>query len=175
MYLKTYHINHVTQYPYRVKDHDDGGGYHTHTPAEGDIKRQGTPNNAQSRNAMEAGIEDAHVAISLLGLDYYRMRRIYDAHNALMDSEVLGETKDVTLTNKDTFPFNTTLTTAVSVALQKNRKNLFYTVEASLKSKTGGEVGEIRVTDKTLNGFKLSFDGSAKTVVVTIRVKGGMT
>ena len=175
MYLKTYHVNHVTQYPYRVQDHDDGGGYHTHTPAEGEVIRKGTPNNAQSRNAMELGIEDAHMAISLFGLDYYRQRRIYDAHNALMDSEVLGETRDVTLTNSENFPFNTTLTTAVSVTLQTVRKNLFYTVEVSQKSKTGGQVEEIRVTDKTLNGFKLSFVGGAKSVVVTVRVKGGMT
>lgn len=176
MYLeKTYHKNHVTEFPYRVKEEDLGGGLHNHIPNEGRVIQQGTPNNAQSRNKMEDGIEDAHVALSLLALDYYRQRQIYDAHNALMDSEVLGESHDVELTNKDKFPFNTTLTTPVSVALTKNRKNLFYSIETSVKTVEGGEVGEVQVKDKQLNGFKLSFTGSATKVVITARIKGGMT
>lgn len=175
MYLKTYHINHVTQYPYRVKEKDLGSGYHEHKPAEGNIIRQGTPNNAQSRNKMEEGIQDAHVAIGLLGTDYYRHRENTTAHLALVDSEILGETKDVTLTNNEKFPFNQTRTTPHSYALAKNRKNLFYSVEVTPKTVTGGEVGDIIVKDKALNGFKLYYTGSATKVVFTVRIKGGMT
>lgn len=40
---------------------------------------------------------------------------------------------------------------------------------------SGGRLGNIRVTDRARNGFKLVHDGSATTVKVQIRVTGGMT
>ena len=38
-----------------------------------------------------------------------------------------------------------------------------------------GEVGSIEISAKALNGFKIAFTGSAKSVTLQIRVKGGMT
>ena len=37
-----------------------------------------------------------------------------------------------------------------------------------------GDVGNIRITDKLLNGFKVEFDGSATSVTVILRIKGGL-
>lgn len=171
---QVYHVNHVTQYPGRVTDHVNPDGTHDHTPAEGQIIQQGTPNNAQSRNKMEDGIQDAHIALDILLLDHYRKTQEYDAHNRLMDSEVLGELQDISLTNSLKFPYNSTVDTPKSVSLKTTRKNLFYSVETTVKSHTG-EVGEIRVTDKALNGFKISYTGSATAATITVRIKGGMT
>ena len=39
---------------------------------------------------------------------------------------------------------------------------------------SGGLLGEIHITDKALNGFKVSFDGSAKSVTLELKIKGGM-
>ena len=37
-----------------------------------------------------------------------------------------------------------------------------------------GEVGNVIVTDKQLNGFKIAFTGSAKNVTIKYYVQGGM-
>ena len=171
---QVFHVNHVTEHPGRVTDQVNPDGTHDHIPAEGEIIQQGTPNNAQSRNLMENGIQDAHIGLDLLLLDHYRKVQEYDAHNALMDSEVLGEEHEISLTNNLKFPYNQTVDSPTSVPLTTHRKNLFYTVETSVKKHTG-EVGEIRVTDKALNGFKLGYTGSATAATITVRVKGGMT
>ena len=58
--------------------------------------------------------------------------------------------------------------------LTTNRRNLYYSIEVEVTSVEGGLVGDIHITDKQLNGFKVSFHGSAKSVTLTLRIKGGM-
>lgn len=152
---------------------DNGDGTVTLTPY-GTVIQQGTNLSAANFNRMEEGILDAGLAASILGFGKLQHDRQTDEHTALMDSEVLGETKTVTLTNSASYPFNSTVDNPVSVALSTTRKNLYYSVEASVASHTG-EVGDIHITDKALNGFKVSFDGSGKSVTLTLRIKGGMT
>ena len=76
----------------------------------------------------------------------------------------------MTLTNSATYPFNNSIKT---VALSKNKNKKDYTVLVEVLSAVGGGVGEIRVTDKLLNGFKIEFSGAAKSVVVNCIVQGG--
>ena len=59
------------------------------------------------------------------------------------------------------------------MALSTTRKNTNYDVDVYVKSYTGGTLGDITVKDKLANGFKLRHDGSAKSVVVIIKVTGG--
>lgn len=80
----------------------------------------------------------------------------------------------MTLTNSKAFPFNSTVSSPVTVALTQNRRNLYYSVEATAVKVSGGLLGEIHITDKALNGFKVSFDGSAKSVTLELKIKGGM-
>lgn len=95
-------------------------------------------------------------------------------HDDLLDSEVLGEKQEITLTNTQSYPFNSSVDSPVSVALTQVRKNLFYTVEVEVKSHTG-LVGDIEISGKALNGFKISVSGSYSSVTLIVRVKGGMT
>ena len=74
---------------------------------------------------------------------------------------------------KTGWPFNSTVDNPTTVSLATTRKNLYYTVEATVESHTG-EVGEIHITDKALNGFKVSYDGPATSVNIILRIKGGM-
>ena len=37
-----------------------------------------------------------------------------------------------------------------------------------------GDVGDVLISDKLLNGFKVRFDGSAKSATVKLIIKGGM-
>lgn len=140
----------------------------------GTVIQQGTNLNAANFNRMEEGILDASLAATILGFGNLQQQRLNDEHQQMMDREVLGEAKTVTLTNSASFPFNSTMDNPVSVALSTTRKNLFYSVEAAIDSHVG-EVGDIHITSKALNGFKVSFDGSATSVTLTLRIKGGMT
>ena len=114
------------------------------------------------------------MAASILLFGNLHQQRGNDAHAAMVDGEILGETQTVTLKNTAKFPFNSTRDNPVTVALKQTRKNLFYTVEAEQTGATG-EVGSIEISAKALNGFKIAFTGSAKSVTLQIRVKGGMT
>lgn len=174
MYNQTDWKDHVTQYPNRRIITDNGDGTQDVEKAQGEIIQQGTAQSATNFNNEENGIQDAHIAAQILGFGNLHQQRQNEEHHARTDAEILGETKTVTLTNSAPYPFNSTMDTPVTVALGTVRKNLFYTVEASVASHNG-EVGEIHITDKALNGFKVSFDGSGKNVTLTMRIKGGMT
>ena len=97
-----------------------------------------------------------------------------EAQFTMLSEETLGEEHQITLTNSKRYPFNSTMDNPVTVALTTRRRNLFYSVETEVVSHNG-EVGEIHVTNKALNGFKISFDGPAKAVTLIVRIKGGMT
>ena len=74
----------------------------------------------------------------------------------------------MTLTNSLEFPFNNS-EKSVSITTQDNAK---YVVLTEIVSAVGNP-GEIEVSDKLNNGFKLSFTGSASQVIVKYTVIGG--
>lgn len=81
-----------------------------------------------------------------------------------------GEIVEATLTNTKSYPFNNSKKT---LALTTPRGNLDYTVNVEAEAKDAGGVGEIRITDKQLNGFKIEYTGAAKEVTVKCTVQGG--
>lgn len=89
----------------------------------------------------------------------------------LVTAVTTKEWDTVTLTNSKEYPFNDS---RVTVSLSTTRDNLYYDVETVVTAYSGGLPGNVTVTDKQLNGFKLGFDGSASSVTVTYRVKEGM-
>ncbi len=140
----------------------------------GAVIQQGTLQDQAHFNNMEEGIADANFAAQILAEGYLQLRRVQEHNDAELFAEVLGETHTVTLTNSKVFPFNSTVSTPVSVALTQNRRNLYYSVEATATKVSGGLLGDIHITGKALNGFKVSFDGSAKSVTLELKIKGGM-
>ncbi len=174
MYKQTEWKDHVTQYPNRRRITNNGDGTQDVEKAQGEIIQQGTAQSATNFNNEENGIQDAHIAAHIMGFGNLHQQRQNEKHQAQTDAEILGETKTVTLTNTAPYPFNSTEDNPVTVALATTRKNLYYTVEATVTDHSG-QVGEIHITAKALNGFKVSFDGSGKSVTLTLRVKGGMT
>ena len=127
-----------------------------------------------NRRASVLAENDAKVSSALVAFGNMQQQRLNDAQFNLIASEALGESHTVTLTNTQKYPFNSTVDSPVTVALTTRRKNLFYSVEPEITANVG-PVGEIRVTNKQLNGFKVSFDGCGKSVTVILRVKGGMS
>lgn len=75
-----------------------------------------------------------------------------------------------TLTNTDKYPFNNS---QVTVPLVNTQKNIKYAVVAEITS-ANGNPGEVVVSGKQTNGFKLAFTGSGSSAVVEYIVIGGI-
>lgn len=80
------------------------------------------------------------------------------------------ETGTVTLTNSQPFPFNDS---QVTVPLVTERANQNYIVDYEVTAAVGN-VGDIIVSAKLVNGFKIEHTGSATSVTVKYQVLGGM-
>ena len=85
------------------------------------------------------------------------------------DAALICEEGTKTLTNTKRFPFNDS---KASVSLAKTQKNTKYVIIAE-PSTVAGNIGDINVSDRLTNGFKLAFTGSAKSVTVKYYVIGG--
>ena len=166
MYQWTQWVDEVDEYEGIFTETDLGGGMIKHDPVTGQVYVQGTPQDAAHWNNMEAGIIDAHAAVQqLVNAVRQNLWRIEDLEKATVQ-----ETGEVTLNNSLAFPFNNS---QVTVALTNVRDNLNYVVEVISVTPTGGPAGEIEVSDRQVNGFKIAFTGSASKVVVKYAVIGG--
>lgn len=162
MYIDKLWQDHVTEFEDRYEETTNPDGTVTHTPVEGEVIQQGTPQNAKNFNHMEDGIlaaneKAAYIMLTLL-------------HHGQTLENLNGEVGTVTLTNTEEYPFNNSVET---VALKQPRGNLDYRVIVEAEAEDTGAVGEIRITDKQVNGFKISHTGSAKRVNVKYVVEGG--
>lgn len=162
-YKRTMWQDHVTQYSDRYRETQNQDGSITHTPVEGEVIQQGTPQNAANFNNMEEGI----LAADQLATEAARMAKV----NSRGLDAVKGKSIETTLTNSQTYPFNNSQKT---VSLTQKKTTNDYVVEIELVSAAGGGVGDFIVTDKLLNGFKLAFTGAATSVSVICHVKGGI-
>lgn len=177
MYGMTPWKDEVVQYPYRYKETQNSDGTVEHEPSPGTVMQQGTPQSAANFNHMENGIHDAHVAAAIFmqyQMHYVEAReKEVDERLDHHDAEFSAETGTVTLnnTNKVFFGFNNSGST---VALKTVRKTMNYDLDIEVVEVTGGQVGDVIVYDKQLNGFKLKFEGSAKSVKIKYKVRGGM-
>lgn len=162
MYEQTLWQDHVTEFEDRYTESRNDDGTITHTPVEGEIIQQGTPQNSTNFNHMENGISNATEVAALMALSA--------VHHQQAIADLQGETKTVTLKNTQSYPFNNS---QQSVALATERNHMEYTVDAEIVDYTGGFPGDIVISDKLLNGFKMAHTGSAKSVTVKIYVKGG--
>jgi len=133
------------------------------TDESGKVIQQGTNLSQDNFNNEEFGIDDAHIAFSTFLSEYIQRNRKYDG-------ELVREEGTVVLTNTKKFPFNNSEKT---VSLEIKRGTADYTVYCEVVSVSGGCVGDINVSDKMQNGFKIQFDGDAKSVSIKYTVKGG--
>ena len=93
-----------------------------------------------------------------------------EIHNAQLAQLRSSESATKVLTNNLAYPFNNS---KASVALMNARDNIRYHVEIISVNAAGGPAGEIKITDRQTNGFKMEYTGSASTVSVTYAVTGG--
>lgn len=76
----------------------------------------------------------------------------------------------VTLNNSQVFPFNNS---QVTVPISVERDNQDYIVDYEVTAAVGN-VGDIVISAKLVNGFKIEYTGSASSVTVKYQVLGGM-
>ena len=155
--------DHIVEHTDWYKEVDEGDGNIRHVKVPGTIKQQGTPISAKNLNHMESEALEALIMSQFL-TDLARKQN--DTIKGLV-----GEQITVTLTNTQTYPFNNSKKT-VSLGITRNTKD--YSVIVEVLSKTGAGVGDIEITDKLTNGFKIAYTGAASSVTVNCIVQGGI-
>ena len=155
--------DHVVEYPNRYLENDLGNNLVSLTKSPGTVVQQGTPLNASNFNNVDLGGIQG-ILVGLLTAQH--------AHQLSQKVEGLeGEQIEVTLTNTQSYPFNNSVTT---VSLSQRRTTKDYSVAVELLDKTGGGAGDIVISDKLLNGFKIAFTGAASSVKVNCIIRGGI-
>ena len=145
---------------YRIVENADGTI--TLIPA-GKVVQQGTNMSAVNFNNMESGI----FAANLTGLEAMQVIRLFGDKAMALEGVIL----EAELTNNQKYPFNNSVKTlAFDSANIRNNKDYTVIVEAEAE---GGFVGDIIISDKMLNGFKIAYTGSARKVAVKCYVQGG--
>lgn len=157
-------VDHVVEYPSRFTETDLGSGMIQLDKAPGTVKQQGTPQSATNFNTMDLAAFES----MLIGNENSRKLLTVQEKVESLD----GEAVQVTLTNTYEYPFNNSIKT---VQIPTTRNTTDYVVEVELVSKTGnGGVGNVIISDKLLNGFKIRYTGSATSVVFNLHIKGGI-
>lgn len=146
----------ITEFEGRFKEQENDDGSITHTPVKGRTIQEGTNQNGQNFGTMMDGIVDAHIAIGLL-------------INAIRQNSWEIERGTIQLTNNGVYPFNNSVK---SVSLSKAKENGDYVVLAEVAD-FSGNVGEVVVSDKLRNGFKIAYTGSAPKATINYTVIGG--
>ncbi len=180
--------DHVTEHENRYREINNSDGTVTHEAVEGEIIQQGTPQSATNFNHMEDGISNAGELAALLVTEILHQRQKTEEetvsnteelaallateaiHQRQAVADLMGETVIVQLTNDHQYPFNNSMKT---IALKTPRNHLNYTVTAEVMEYDGGCIGDIEISEKLVNGFKVEYTGSAKSVTVKLFVKGG--
>lgn len=162
--------DHVTEFPSRRILNENPDGTVDVEKAQGEVIQQGTPQSATNFNNLENGVQDAHIGFAVFMQYFMQFDREAKEKATNYESEFLNEIQTVALKNNKSYPFNNSQET---ISLNTNRKTLNYDTSWEIVN-ADGNVGDIKIFDKQLNGFKIAFDGSAKNVTLKIRIKGGM-
>ncbi|NSW90201.1 MAG: hypothetical protein HPY74_05900 [Firmicutes bacterium] len=128
--------------------------------SQGNVIQEGTVVAANVMNNSEKGIFEAFILNDVLMQEMQQRKRELENN--------IPEIGQIVLTNAQQYPFNNS---KVTVNLVKARNTLNYTVTVEYN---GNNVGDVIVSDKQLNGFKLEYTGSAASVTVKYYVRGGI-
>lgn len=155
--------DHVTEYPNRYKETQNADGTVTLEKQEGTIVQAGTPVSASNLNKQEKGVFEGMEMAAMLAQELLQAKRDIEDSKA--------EIGTTTLTNTSEYPFNNSKKTVAIV----EKRNTIKGYEVSVDVVTAdGPVGDIKVSDKQVNGFKVEYTGSAKNVTLKYYLRGGI-
>ena len=125
----------------------------------GQILQKGTPLSSKNMNNIENGTHASNIGATEAALQIAQLKR------DVRDLE--GEIGVVNLKNTNKYPFNNSIKT---IAMRKARNTIDYRVVYELIS-SDGAIGEVIITDKQLNGFKIEYTGSAANVAIKYYIR----
>lgn len=167
-------VDRVTQFVNRFKETNNSDGSITHERVDGEVLKTGTSQSAANFNNMEGGILENSLLLA-------EATRVLKEHG--LDIEAMtGEMHTIYLYNSAKHPANNSKKT---IALKQPRNNTDYIVAVRVASAVmpngvaidgdpAGTAGNVIITDKLLNGFKIAYTGNAKEVTLEVEVQGGM-
>ena len=141
---------------------NNADGTITLTPA-GLVLQQGTNQSAVNFNNLEEGVLAANVSAA----EALRLIRLLEDKAEALEGIII----EGTLTNTSKYPFNNSKKT-LAIPTASTRYNTDYTVIVEAEA-TDGFLGDIIISDKLVNGFKIEHTGSAKSVAVKCYIQGG--
>lgn len=167
-------VDRVTQFVNRFKETNNSDGSITHERVDGEVLKTGTSQSAANFNNMEGGILENSLILA-------EATRVLKEHGRDIDA-MTGEMHVIYLYNTAKYPANNSKTTIV---LKQPRNNTDYIIAARVVSAVmpngvaidgdpAGTAGNIVITDKLLNGFKVQYTGVAKEVTLEVEIQGGM-
>lgn len=167
-------VDRVTQFVNRFKETNNSDGSITHERVDGEVLKTGTAQSAANFNNMEGGILENSLLLA-------EATRVLKEHGRDIEA-MTGEMHVIYLYNTAKYPTNNSKKT---IALKQPRNNTDYIIAARVVSAVmpngvvidgdpAGTAGNIVVTDKLLNGFKVQYTGNAKEVTLEVEVQGGM-
>lgn len=167
-------VDRVTQFVNRFKETNNSDGSITHERVDGEVLKSGTAQSAANFNNMEGGILENSLILA-------EATRVLKEHGRDIDA-MTGEMHVIYLHNTAKYPANNSKTT---IALKQPRNNTDYIIAARVVSAVmpngvaidgdpAGTAGNIVITDKLLNGFKVQYTGVAKEVTLEVEIQGGM-
>ena len=122
---------------------------------------------SSAKTASDASATVSEYEALWLGAENWRQLRM---HQNILDN-VEETVIDVALTNSQTYPHNNSQKT---VAFETYRNKTDYYVYLEVIASSGGSVGDVVISDKLVNGFKVAYTGSATSATVRCHVFGGM-
>lgn len=174
MYKMKNWVDRVTQFVNRFKESNNSDGSITHERVDGEVLKTGTAQSAANFNNMEFGILENSLVLA-------ENTRVLKEHDRDIEA-MTGEMHLIYLYNTARYPANNSKKT---IALKQPRNNTDYVVAVRVASAVmpngvaidgdpAGTAGNIIITDKLLNGFKIAYTGNAKEVTLEVEVQGGM-
>lgn len=168
MYERINWLDHVADPADRYNINKQEDGTYTITLA-GTVMQEGTPQDQAHFNLMDAAIWDICAAFGMLLNAVRQQSWALEEDVAPIDNSWQVLTGMVELTNSGAYPYNNS---KKSVSLSNNMGSTSYLVMTEVVSSVG-PVGDIEVSDKLINGFKLNYNGSATGASVKYIAIGG--
>lgn len=169
MYDRTFWLDHVTSKSgaYTITELGDGT---VNITRAGTVMTQGTPQDQAHFNKQEEGIWDLYAAFGMLLNEVRQHRWKMSEELSPIDNKWQIVTGTVTLNNTGTYPYNNSQK-SVSLGCNMGSTNYLVMVEPSTDT---GNIGDIIVSDKLVNGFKVAYNGSARSATIKYTAIGGV-
>lgn len=162
-YQRTDWKDHIVEHPNRYIQTSGANGTIVLTKSEGNIIQDGTAVSANNLNNIEQAVFENRESVVNVSQEVLQVKR--DVEDVKVE---IGQTS---LTNTLEYPFNNSRKTVAIVEKRNTIRD--YEISIDIVS-ADGPVGQVKVSDKQVNGFKVEYTGSAKNVTLKYYLRGGV-